>query len=106
VLGDGLAVFADQLGEAAEGDQGFGIDPKCGHIDPVRWSKPRLAGQPRVERRLIEQKLSAAAAAPATGRQLTNGVRESWPSAPELPDVVVCPALARRPGSQSGEARR
>ena len=48
VLGHGLAVFADELGEMAESDAGFEIDPQRLRIDPLRWSQPRLAGQPGI----------------------------------------------------------
>jgi hypothetical protein len=106
VLGDGLAILADEGGEPAEGDPLSRIDPDRAGGDPFRCGEVRLGGQPGAEPGLVEEQLTASAAAAAASRKRPGWLREAVAVTPVLPHVVGAAALAWSPDAQGGQAGR
>jgi len=100
VLGDGLAVLADERGEPAERDPLIRRDPECARIDPVRRGEVGLSGEPGIEGGSIVKVLAPPAALVPGRRQFTNRVGEPGPAPPELPDVVMGATALGRPAPQ------
>jgi hypothetical protein len=69
VLGDSLAVLADQSSEPAQGDPLLQIDPDRTGSDPFRCGEVGLRRQPGVEPGLIEEQLTASTAFAAADRK-------------------------------------
>ncbi len=106
ILAHGVPRLADQSGEPAEGDPLVRIDPKRGWNDPLRRMEIRLLGQPLLQFRHVVIQLAAPAAVAATGSELTRRPGEPRTPPPELPDVVICPAMPIHPGPQRRHPRR
>ena len=106
MLGDGLAVLADERGEPAERNPVIRRDPECTRIDPDRRGEVRLGGEPGIEGGLVVQVLAIAAALVAGRRQFTDRVREPGPTPPELLHVVMGAILLGRPAPQRRQSGR
>jgi hypothetical protein len=104
VLGDRLAVFADESGKPAEGDPLLRIDPDRTQVDPFRCGEVRLHGQPSIELGLVEEQLTASAGVAASCREDPGRFREAVAVTPVLPDVVGASSLLRSPDAQRGHA--